>query len=240
VLDPGDRVTFAVQDGPKGPIAEEVRVTEGAAAAKAPATDRLVVPLHEEELSAITRDVRLGDVLIHKRVETVPVETTIDLAHDEVSIERVPVNRPVDAVPEARYEGDALVVPIVAEELVTTKRLVVREDLRITRRRVTEAHDSRQYRRVPLDDCATLRENARDASAQPTFDDGTTSRLHDDVVWFNQIIQRDHDRAVPCGEGALNRCELAADALDAKQKFLFLFRNLGNFVLHFFRFLRSS
>src|SRR5580692_831744 len=33
-------------------------------------------------------------------------------------------------------------------------------------------------------------------------------------------------------EGALDRCELAADSLDAEQELLFLFGNFGNFIAH--------
>lgn len=138
-LAPGDRVAFALQGGPNGPIADDVRVTGRAVPAQDPTDERLAVPVHEERLFATTREVRLGDVRIHKRIEAVPVEVAVDLAHDEVSIERLPINRPIASLPDARYEGDTLVVPVVEEVLITEKRLMLREELRITRRRVTEA-----------------------------------------------------------------------------------------------------
>jgi stress response protein YsnF len=46
----------------------------------------------------------------------------------------VPVNRPVDAVPEVRYEGDTMIIPLVEEVVVIEKRLVVKEELHITKR----------------------------------------------------------------------------------------------------------
>jgi uncharacterized protein (TIGR02271 family) len=100
--------------------------------------ERLTVPLHEEVLEPQVRPVETGRVRIHKRVETRPVELTVEAARDEVTIERVPVDRPVDAMPEPRQEGDTLVIPVVEEVVVTETRLVVREEVRITRRRVTD------------------------------------------------------------------------------------------------------
>jgi uncharacterized protein (TIGR02271 family) len=98
----------------------------------------LTIPVHEEVLTPVTRDVHLGNVVIHKRVEEEPFETTVDLSRDEVLVEHVPVNREVEAAPEPRYEGDTLIIPVVEEVLVTEKRLVLREEVRVTRRRQTE------------------------------------------------------------------------------------------------------
>lgn len=100
--------------------------------------DRIVVPEYEETIIPHVRDVEYGSVVINKRVETVPYNTTIDLEQDEVTVERVPINQPVDEAPRPRYEGDVLVVPVVEEVLETRKRLVLREEVRITRRRVSE------------------------------------------------------------------------------------------------------
>ena len=101
--------------------------------------DRLVVPVREEVLAPTTRPVEVGTVRIHKRVETVPVEMAVDVMRDDVTVERVAVDQPVDAVPPPRHEGDTLIIPIVEEVLVTEKRLVLREEVRVTRRQVTEA-----------------------------------------------------------------------------------------------------
>jgi uncharacterized protein (TIGR02271 family) len=98
----------------------------------------VTIAVHEEFLTPVTRDVHLGDVVIHKRVEEEPFETTVDLSRDDVLVEHVPVNREVEAAPEPRYEGDTLIIPVVEEVLVTEKRLVLREEVRVTRRRKTE------------------------------------------------------------------------------------------------------
>ncbi len=102
------------------------------------ADGELFVPVHEEVLVPTTREISLGEVVIRKRVEQVPSETTVNVGHDEVLVERVAVNQRIDTAPAPRQEGDTLVVPVVEEVLVTEKRLMLREEVRITRRRRTE------------------------------------------------------------------------------------------------------
>jgi len=102
------------------------------------ADGELFVPIHEEVLVPTTREISLGEVVIRKRVEQVPSEATVDVGHDEVLVQRVPVNQQIDTAPAPRQEGDTLVVPVVEEVLVTEKRLMLREEVRITRRRRTE------------------------------------------------------------------------------------------------------
>jgi stress response protein YsnF len=42
------------------------------------------------------------------------------------------VNRIVEDIPEPHYDGDTLVLPILEEVLVVEKRLILREEVRIT------------------------------------------------------------------------------------------------------------
>lgn len=92
------------------------------------------VPLHAEVLSAGKRTVEGDRVRITTRVVTREQTIEQDLDSEEVDVVRVPVGRPVDAVPDARQEGDVLIVPIVEEELVVTRRLVLKEELHIRKR----------------------------------------------------------------------------------------------------------
>jgi uncharacterized protein (TIGR02271 family) len=61
------------------------------------------------------------------------------LLREEVAIERVPVNRVVEGPIPMRYEGDTMIVSVLEEVLVVKTRLLLTEELRITRRR-TETH----------------------------------------------------------------------------------------------------
>jgi uncharacterized protein (TIGR02271 family) len=124
----------------------------------AEADEPVRINVHEEVLTPVTRDVHLGDVVIHKRVEEEPIETTVELSRDEVSVEHVPVNREIEVAPEPRCEGDTLIIPVVEERLVTEKRLVLREEVRVTRRRQTEQtqiHDVLRREVLDIEDQST-------------------------------------------------------------------------------------
>ena len=105
--------------------------------------ETLVVPVVEETLAIQKQAVETGRVRVHKTVTERQEEVDIPLLREEVAVERVPVNRIVAEAPAVRTEGDTLIVPLLEEELVVEKRLVLKEELRITRRR-TETHEPRQ------------------------------------------------------------------------------------------------
>lgn len=94
----------------------------------------LVLPVVQEELDVSTRRVKNG-VRVTKQVSE--REETVDepTIREEVEIERVPRNQVLENSPEPYYEGDTLVIPVVEEELVVEKRLVLKEEVRITKRR---------------------------------------------------------------------------------------------------------
>ena len=99
------------------------------------------IPLVEERVSVTKREVETGrlriQVSVEERRDTVPVE----LSHDEVEIERVPVNRPVTQLPSVRLEGSTTVIPVVEEVVVLEKRLVVVEEIHVRRKSATETRE---------------------------------------------------------------------------------------------------
>jgi uncharacterized protein (TIGR02271 family) len=99
-----------------------------------------VIPVVEERPKVGRRIRETQTVRVHKqtheRQETVD-EPTI---HERVEVERVAVNRPVDEAEDSRYEGETLIMPVYREELVLQKRLVLKEEIRITKRREEEHH----------------------------------------------------------------------------------------------------
>ena len=62
------------------------------------------------------------------------------LNHERVEIDRVPIGRPVDAIPPVRQEGETTILPVVEEIIVVERRLILREEVRIKRRHVSERH----------------------------------------------------------------------------------------------------
>ena len=94
--------------------------------------------LVEERLEVGKRAVERGRVVVRTRVETREEVAEVDLTHEEVEVERVPVGRPVEAPPPVREEDGVLIVPVLEERLVVTTELVLKEEIRITRRSRTE------------------------------------------------------------------------------------------------------
>ena len=63
--------------------------------------------------------------------------------HDEVHVERVPLNITLPAgaaAPASRYEGDTLIIPVLREVAVVETRLLLVEELRITKQQLTTQH----------------------------------------------------------------------------------------------------
>lgn len=91
--------------------------------------------LAAEEAIAHVHEVSRGRVVVDKRVELVPHEANVDVGTDRVDVERVAVGEEVDTPPQTRQEGDTLVVPVVEEVLVVTKRYRIIEEVRVTKYR---------------------------------------------------------------------------------------------------------
>jgi uncharacterized protein (TIGR02271 family) len=99
--------------------------------------ERRRIPITRETLEVGTRVVETGRVRIVRRPVEEQRSVEAPLVRERVVIERVPVERIVDPdrPPEVRAEGDVLVIPVLEEELVLEKRLVLREELRVSRLR---------------------------------------------------------------------------------------------------------
>ncbi len=99
----------------------------------------LVFPVIEEEAFLDKRVVETGKVRISKRISE--REELIDepLFREEVTVERVAVNQYVDQAPQVRHEGDVMIIPVMQEQIVMQKRLVLVEELRV-RKQVVETH----------------------------------------------------------------------------------------------------
>jgi len=98
-----------------------------------------VVPVVEERLLLGKQSVETGRVIVRKRVVEEQQAFEQPLTKEEVVVERVAVERFVDGPVAERQEGDTLIVPVMEEVLVVEKRLMLKEEVRITRR-VSQVH----------------------------------------------------------------------------------------------------
>jgi uncharacterized protein (TIGR02271 family) len=90
--------------------------------------DELRVQRSEEELVAGTREREAGAMRVRKRVRTDRERIEVPVRHEEVSVERVPVS---GEATEAQIGEDEVVVPVTEEEVVTDKRAVAKEEIRV-------------------------------------------------------------------------------------------------------------
>ncbi len=96
----------------------------------------IVVPVVTEVAEVGKRTVETGRVRVRKTVRSTEKTVNRTVFREEVEVERVPVNRMIDEPVGPRQEGETLIVPLLEEVLVVETRLMLREELRITRRRV--------------------------------------------------------------------------------------------------------
>ena len=90
--------------------------------------DELRVQRSEEELAAGTREREAGQLKVRKRVRTDREQIEVPTRHEEVSVERVPVE---GEATEAEIGEDEVRVPVTEEEVVVEKRPVAKEEVRI-------------------------------------------------------------------------------------------------------------
>ena len=95
--------------------------------------------LHAEAI-AVSKKVRRTLVRAATSTSTREEAVEADLERVEVVIERVRIDRIVEDVPPVRTEGDVTILPVVEEELVLVRRLVLKEEVRIRTVRTVSLH----------------------------------------------------------------------------------------------------
>ena len=100
--------------------------------------ETVIIPLAHEELVASTREVETGRVRVRTVVDEHEEIVRQELARSTVDVERVPIDREIDEIPEPRTEGDTYIIPVVKEVLFVRKALVLTEEIRLHRKTFTE------------------------------------------------------------------------------------------------------
>lgn len=139
--------------------------------------ERVAVPVIEEELSIARVTEKTGNsvrvsVSAHEETERVIVADVID----ELHVERVPVNRFVTERSPPREEGDVTVIPVFEMVAVVERRLWLKEEIRIVRKR---REVEREEEVVLMKETASVeRKSSPPADAQP--DEGAPARDAED------------------------------------------------------------
>jgi uncharacterized protein (TIGR02271 family) len=100
----------------------------------------MVMPVLAEHVEIGKRTVDTGRVLVHKRVRLQEQQIDVPPLHQvRVDITRKLVNQPVAAMVSVRTQGDVTIVPVHEEVWITTKQLMLKEELHIRRHLVQQS-----------------------------------------------------------------------------------------------------
>ncbi|MFL1461538.1 DUF2382 domain-containing protein [Roseococcus sp. DSY-14] len=101
-----------------------------------------MLPLAEESASVARVRREGGRVRVSLRTETLPQEVTETLRSERVEVSRHAVDRVIEAgepVPEPRRDANGdWIIPVLEEVLVVERRLLLREEVRLTRHATEE------------------------------------------------------------------------------------------------------
>ena len=123
--------------------------------------DELRVQRSEEELRAGTREREAGAMRVRKRVRTDREQVRVPIRREEVSVERVPVDKEGTG---AEIGEDEVSVPVVEEEDVVDKRPVVKEEIKVRKDVVEDeqvVEEDVRKEDVDVDDQTTTRGRGR-------------------------------------------------------------------------------
>jgi uncharacterized protein (TIGR02271 family) len=95
----------------------------------------IVVPLIAEEISVSKKTVETGGIRVHKTVREDVQTIDEPIIREHIEAERVEINQFVETAPAVRYEGEVMIVPVLEEVVVTQKRLLLREEIHLVKRR---------------------------------------------------------------------------------------------------------
>ena len=108
-----------------------------------PLTDRLAtdnvntIPVIEEQMLVEKQVIETGRLRVSKTVLEEEQTVDVPLTSETFNVERVSINQYVDTPPAVRYDGDTTVFPVLKEVLVTEKRLLLVEEVHVTKRQTT-------------------------------------------------------------------------------------------------------
>ena len=105
--------------------------------------EEVVIPVVRETARVTKRAVARGTVRVSKVVREHEEVVDTSTIEEEIEIERVARDVVLKKPAKPRREGDTLIVPVMEEITVVEKRLVLREELYIRRKKVKRPKSER-------------------------------------------------------------------------------------------------
>ena len=100
---------------------------------------RVDVPVAEEELVANKQRQQIGDVKVHKDVVEQPESIEVPVSREEVHVKEVPTSgQDATDIPDNAFQDRTIDVPVYGESVDVEKRPVVKDEVEISKNRVTQ------------------------------------------------------------------------------------------------------
>lgn len=97
----------------------------------------LAVPVIDERLRLERERIETGSIRVSKKVFEETARKKVSVVEEEASVDRKVFNTYVDVAPPAvRQEGDVTIISVVKEVLVVEKRLMLVEELHVTKNKI--------------------------------------------------------------------------------------------------------
>ncbi len=107
--------------------------------------ENTTIPVMREDLQVGKQLVESGKVNVSKRVIDEDVTVDVPVTHEEVTVEKKAINQYVDTPPPAvRQDGDTTIISVLKEVLVVEKRLMLVEEVHITKKRTETSNPSQE------------------------------------------------------------------------------------------------
>jgi uncharacterized protein (TIGR02271 family) len=135
----------------------------------ADSVDNPKLTLLAEELEVGKETVETGRLRVSKQTRTREAVIDESLLREHAEVETIPIGRQIFEMPSVREEGDTIIIPIVEEVLHTERRLILKEEVKITKRRTTEQFHDRvtlRYQEAVITRVQSATEPADAASAK--------------------------------------------------------------------------
>jgi stress response protein YsnF len=130
-----------------------------------------VLPVIEEEVHVRRESVPIGRVKVRVEQRSSPSTVPLEAFAETVEVQRVPIGREVERAEPPRQEGDDWIVPVYEEVVRVERRLVLKEEIRLRKRRETRQWEEEVAlrREEPVIERST-------PQAAPTASTGATKR----------------------------------------------------------------
>jgi len=157
------------------------------------------IELREEQLVAHKELRDMGFIQLRTEIDEIPSHLEVDAYREEVVVEHETVGQVVREREKPWEEEDVLVIPIYEEQLVVTKRLVLRERMRVRRVATTERQlhqDTLRRERLVVDDpqhTGLVREHypVSDTENSPDTDSsGSSTRSESETGFLGNLVRK--------------------------------------------------